>query len=272
MKETAATNGPDGTVSRKTQVSLVLLEKGMRRLQDNVKNINEKYLGEIDLRTLLTTLVENLHAVSHFKNEIFTALQYAQDFGTILARSLKRTTKWGAKYFTHEKSYYPVPKFSMELGDVNVMKPPSVGSIDPQIETAMKELFDRYRPVGQRTVRSEATKGRAGALPPTVYSSQPSCTKVIFHDDSQDYSMTENQDEIEQNMPSVADHDHNVTGVTFVDNSEVTVVAVCEMTDLPVQEDEYDTDSESDREDDTPPDITVTRSGRAIRAHFRLDL
>ena len=48
MKETAATNGPEGTVSKKTQVSLVLLEQGMRRLQDNVKNINEEYLGDID--------------------------------------------------------------------------------------------------------------------------------------------------------------------------------------------------------------------------------
>ena len=95
---------------------------------------------------------------------------------------------------------------------------------------------------------------------------------MIFHEKAQDHSVTENQEEIEQNMPPVADHDHNVTGVTFVDDSEVAVVAVCEMTDLPVQEDEYDTDSESDREDDTPPDITVTRSGRAIRAHFRLDL
>jgi len=126
----------------------------MRRLQDNVKYINKEYLGEIDLRTLLTTLVENLHAVSHFKNETFTALQYAQDLGTISKKSLKRTTKWGAKYFTYEKSYYLVPKSSMGLGDVNVMKPPSVGSMDPQIETAMKELVDRYHPVRQRTVRS----------------------------------------------------------------------------------------------------------------------
>jgi len=111
-------------------------------------------------------------------------------------------------------------------------------------------------------VRSETTKDRAGALPPAVYSSQPSCTKVVFHEDSQDHSVTENQEEIEQNMPPVADHDHKVTGV----------VTVCEMTDLPVQEDKYDTHSESDREDDTPPDITVTRSGQAIRAHFCLDL
>ena len=109
-------------------------------------------IGDIDLRTLLTTLVENLHTVSHLKNETFTALQYAQDFGTISKESLKRITKWGAKYFTHEKSYYPVLKSSMELGDVNVMKPPPVVSIDPQIEAAMKELVDRYRPVRQRTV------------------------------------------------------------------------------------------------------------------------
>ena len=114
MKETAATNGPKGTVSGKTQESLVLLERGMEQLRDNVKNVNKDYLDDIDLRTLLTTQVENLHAVSHFKNETFTALQHAQDFGTISKESLKRTTKWGAKYFTLEKSYYPVPKSSVE--------------------------------------------------------------------------------------------------------------------------------------------------------------
>jgi len=136
----------------------------------------------------------------------------------------------------------------------------------------MKESVDRYRPLRQRTVRGETTNEKARTVPPAVYSSRPSCTKVIFHEDSQDHPVTENQEEIEQIMPPVADHDRNVTGVTFVDDSKVAVVAVCEMTDLPVQEDEYDTDSESNREDDTPPDITVTRSGRAIRAHFRLDL
>jgi len=64
MKETAATNGPEGTVSKKTQVSLELLEQGMRGLQDNIKNINQEYLDDVDLRTLLTTLVENIHGVS----------------------------------------------------------------------------------------------------------------------------------------------------------------------------------------------------------------
>jgi len=61
---------------------------------------------------------------------------------------------------------------------------------------------------------------------------------VIFYEDSRGHSVTENQDEIEQNMPPVADHDQSVTGVTFVDDSEVAVVAVCEITDIPVPEDE----------------------------------
>ena len=65
MKETATINGPEGTVSSKTQESLVLLERGMEQLRDNVKNVNEDYLGDIDLCALLTTQVENLHVVSH---------------------------------------------------------------------------------------------------------------------------------------------------------------------------------------------------------------
>ena len=83
-------------------------------------------------------------------------------------------------------------------------------------------------------------------------------------------------------MSPAAEHDHDVTGITFVDDSKVVnvgvvvvvvvVVGVGDMTDLPVQEDEYDTDSDSEVDDDTPTDITFNRPGRAIRAHFRLDL
>ena len=58
----------------------------------------------------------------------------------------------------------------MELADVEVMKPPKAAiRIDPPIEVAMKELVDNCRPVGQRTVRSETTKDKAGAFPPAVY-------------------------------------------------------------------------------------------------------
>ena len=159
----------------------------------------------------------------------------------------------------------------MELADVEVMKPPAAARIDPPIEVAMKELMDKYRPVRQRTVRSETTKDKAGVLPPAVYYTQPSHSKVMFHDDS----TVEGQEGIEQIMPQVTDDDGDsyVPSITLVDDSTVEIVAVGEVSD---QEDEYDTDSGSDRDDDDhdsyPHTTTLTRSGRAIRPYFRLDL
>ena len=167
-------------MSHKTQVSLNLLEEGMHRLHNSIASINNDYLQDIELSTLLTTVVENLHTVSHFKHETFTALQYSQDFRLITKESLKRVTKWAAKYFTHEKSYYPVPQTSTEFANVNFMRPlPSV-EMDPEVESAMKEFVEKYRPLRQRTVREETTKlkDRVEALPPAVYTKQQDPTIV----------------------------------------------------------------------------------------------
>ena len=172
MKESTAANGPEGAVSKKTQVSLNLLEQGMRRLDDSITTINKDFLDDVELCTLLTTVVENLHAVSHFKYETFTVLQYSQHFGTITKESLKRITKWGAQYFTHDKSYYPFPQTRMEFANINFMQPLLLEEISLETETAMKELVEKYCPVRQRTVRGETTKDKAGALPPAVYSKE----------------------------------------------------------------------------------------------------
>ena len=67
IKETTATNGSEGTVSSNTQVSLKLLEEGMHRLHNSIASINNGYLGDSELCSLLTTVVEDLHAVSHLK-------------------------------------------------------------------------------------------------------------------------------------------------------------------------------------------------------------
>ena len=149
------------------------------------------------------------------------------------------------------------------------MKPPRAGSVDPNIEAAMKELVDRYRPVRQRTVRSEPTKDKAGALPPAVYSNTSSCTRVTFQEDVQDDPGTGNKERVDQdtNIPRAT---NQVPGITFVDKSMLGVVAVGDVIDLPEQEDEFDTDSESDADNDT--DITFSRFGRVARTHFRLDL
>ena len=42
-------------------------------MHNSIASINNDYVKEIELCTLLTTFVENLHAVSHFKHETFTA-------------------------------------------------------------------------------------------------------------------------------------------------------------------------------------------------------
>lgn len=76
----------------------------------NVIDVNLEFADDILLETLLTTQVKNLYAVSHFKHETFTVLQYSQDFGTIVKESIKRTSRWAAKYYTHDRSYYPAPQ------------------------------------------------------------------------------------------------------------------------------------------------------------------
>ena len=99
LKETATTNGPRGTVSEKMQQSVYLLLRGVNRLLENINAIlNPEFAKHIDWSTLLTNVVENLHAVSHFKHDTFRVLEYAMDFGAISKESLKRITNWKASY------------------------------------------------------------------------------------------------------------------------------------------------------------------------------
>ncbi|CAH3153446.1 unnamed protein product, partial [Porites lobata] len=168
LKENSTTNGPQGTVSQKTQTSIELLLNGVKSLVSKVTVVNPSYKDTIDWKTLLTTIVENLHAVSHFKHETFDVLQYATDFGTISKESLKRITKWGRKYFTHPSSYYPVPQTGMAFKDIQYMTPLPPDELSKREEETMKDWVENYRPVRQRTVRSETTKDKAGALPPAV--------------------------------------------------------------------------------------------------------
>ena len=80
----------------------------------------------------------------------------------------------GATYFTHDKSYYPVLQTSqMEFAIINFMQP----LLSERI--AMKELVEKYRPVRQRTVQVKATEGKAGALPPAVYSKEQNCNILV---------------------------------------------------------------------------------------------
>ena len=102
-----------------TGSELTLLEQGMRCLHDSIAATNKEYLEEVELCTLLTTVVENIHAVSHFKHETFTALQFSQDFGTITKETLQKTT--------------------MAFESIKLMQPLPSAEISAETETAMKE-------------------------------------------------------------------------------------------------------------------------------------
>ena len=109
------TNGPKGTVASKTAKSVDLVEKGFNKLRLKLEEVNPTYKTESEV--CLTFQVESKHAVSHFKHPSRTALEYARDLGNTMHES-KRTSQWSAYYFTHRRSYYPVPENSIALRDI----------------------------------------------------------------------------------------------------------------------------------------------------------
>ena len=285
LNPSSATNGPEGTVSNKTQQSLELLKKGLCRLTDNVKCINPQCFENVNLAILLTAQVENLHAVSHFKHETFSVQQYAQDFGTFVKESPKRTTFWSGKYFPHDRSYYTVTESTMPLSAASFMAPLPAEQVNPEIERQTKEWLENYRSARQRTVRSETTKDKAGALPPAVYQMAPQAA-IPGHsldldgeadDASYDHCPNERDTGDEAQVHNGANTAtkvtaHGVADITFVNDSEIGRVEMDELESYSDDgEDVYlGSDDESEVSEGVFHPVSVTRSGRHVRAfvHF----
>ncbi|CAH3118263.1 unnamed protein product [Pocillopora meandrina] len=102
----------------------------------------------------------------------------------------------------------------MELRDVDLVKPPPADNVDPNIEAAMKELVDRYRPV--KDSKKRINKRQSGS-PAASY--DPG---------------TDNEERVDQdtNIPRTT---NEVPRITFVDESMLGVVAVGDVKDLPEQ-------------------------------------
>ena len=231
---------------------------------------NPNYKDTIDWKTLLTTIVENLHAVSHFRDETFDTLQYATDFGTILKKSLKRITKWGAKYFTHPSSYYPVPQTGMAFKDVRFMTPLPPDELSKGEEQTMKDWLENYRPVRQRTVRSQTPKDKI-TLPPAVYSNaNPNATaRVFFPADQAEQTPTASE-----TRSAVSD----VSVLSFVTDATVPQLTLASTADFN-QVEEYESDS-GDSDNDVDSELEelvigrpiITRSGRQVKVWTRFDV
>ena len=133
----------------------------------------------------------------------------------------------------------------------------------------MKEWMESYRPVRQRTVRSETTKDKAGSLPPAVYSkpNQQRYTCVEFPSEPSTSGEPSRTTPITEH--SLDFQELQAVGLTFVNDADVS--------DIQIQ-DKYETDSDGDSDGETELEVVsktcrFIRSGRAVRAFVRcLDL
>ena len=105
-------------------------------------------------------------------------MQYSQDFGIITKESLKRATNGQPSILLMKNPTILSPAPARSLQNVNILRPLPLEEINLEAESAMKEFVERYRPLRQRTVREETTKGKTGALPLGVYTKQQDSTKV----------------------------------------------------------------------------------------------
>ena len=151
------------------------------------------------------------------------------------------------------------------------MTPLPCEGLSKKDEEIMKEWLENYRPVRQRTVRSETTKDKAGALPPAAYAKpKPDITaKVRFPDDQHDRTLPASS----EINPLVSD-----VSLSFISDSNIPQVKLASAADFN-QVEEYESDSEisevdtdSDSEDLIISKPVVTRSGRQVKVWTRFDV
>lgn len=234
MGRNKITNGPEGTVANKTILSCELMLSSISRLKEIQEIQRPDSVEATNLQSLLTLVVENLHATTKIKHPAPTTLDYCRDFGRVIKESLKRISRWSVKYFTHNKSYYPVPKIAMSLADIPKLKPLPVAEMNKQDIAKMREwACDHGKCVRQLTVRQQTTKFSAGTLPLSAYS-------VDLEDNPLSLSTADIPDEYE------SDSDESLS-----DSTEL---------------------SDDESQGQNAEQVIRTRTGRQIRAIVRLDL
>ena len=113
-------------------------------------------------------------------------------------------------------------------------------------EQTMRDWLENYRPVRQRTVRSETTKDTPGTLPPAVYSNaNPNSTVSVFFPADQ----VEQTPTASSEMRSVVS---DVSGLSFVSDATVPQLTLASTADFNQME-EYERDSDDGRVEKTDP-------------------
>ena len=131
----------------------------------------------------------------------------------------------------------------------------------------MKDWLEKYRPVRQRTVRSETTKDKAGALPPAVYSNaNPNATaRVFFPADQVEQTPTASSE-----MRSVVS---DVSVLSFVSDATVPQLTLASNAVFnQVEEYESDSDDSIESEELVIGKPIMTKSGRQVKVQTRFDV
>ena len=160
----------------------------------------------------------------------------------------------------------------MSFKDVRFTTPLPPDELSKGEEQTMKDWPEKYCPVCQRTVRSETTNDKAGALPPAVYSNaNPNATaRVFFPADQVEQTPTASSE-----MRSVVS---DVSVLSFVSDATVPQLTLASNADFN-QVEEYESDSDdSDNDVDIESEELVigkpimTRSGRQVKVWTRFDV
>ena len=134
----------------------------------------------------------------------------------------------------------------------------------------MKDWLEKYRPVRQRTVRSETTKDKAGTLPPAVYSNaNPNATAMVFF----------LADQVEQTPTASSEMRSVVSDVSvlrFLSDATVPQLTLASNADFN-QVEEYESDSDDNDVDIESEELVIgkpimTRSGRQVKVWTRFDV
>ena len=127
-------------------------------------------------------------------------LSTQRELGNKMHESLKRTSQWSAYYFTHRRSYYPVPENSIALRDIPKMSPMPPKEMSQADQTLMREWAHEHgKAVRQRTVRQSTRKHNAGTLPLNLYEKELAIgERVTFENGDQDSEYDSGSDEEER--------------------------------------------------------------------------
>ena len=165
-----------------------------------------------------------------------------------------------------------MPQTGITFKDVRFMTPFPPDELSKGEEQTMKDWLENYRPVRQRTVRSETIKDKAGTIPPAVYSNANlnATARVFFQADQVEQTPTASSE-----MRSVVSDVSVLSFVSYATGPQLTLASTADFNQVEEYEGDSgdgDNDVDSESEELVIGKPAITRSGRQIKVWARFDV